>query len=130
MYVAGNDGNGDLDKYARPGDSTFFGGTYPALTWASYMKTATKGQPVKQFPEPAFVNHNELPKPEQTIQESLEPTDEPTPETSEPQPTETWTWPPNWPQPSATKTQGGPGGGNAKPPRWRRQQPSVNPTGR
>ena len=27
-----------------PGDSTFFGGTYPAQTWADYMETATKGQ--------------------------------------------------------------------------------------
>ena len=59
MYVAGNDGNGDLDNYARPGDSTFFGGTYPALTWADYMKTATKGQAVKEFPGPAYVNREE-----------------------------------------------------------------------
>ena len=52
MYVAGNDGNGDLDEFARPGDSTFFGGTYPALTWADYMAMATEGQPVKQFAGP------------------------------------------------------------------------------
>ena len=50
MYVAGNDGNGDLDKYARPGDSTFFGGTYPALTWAElhenrYQGSASQGVP-------------------------------------------------------------------------------------
>ena len=77
MYVAGNDGNGDLDKYARPGDSTFFGGTYPALTWADYMRIATKGQAVKQFPGPAYVNREELPQPEQTMQETLQPTDEP-----------------------------------------------------
>ena len=84
MYVAGNDGNGDLDKYARPGDNTFFGGTYPALTWADYMKTATKGQAVKQFPGPAYVNRDELPQPEQTIQETQQPTDEPTPTPSLP----------------------------------------------
>ncbi len=77
MYVAGNDGNGDLDKYARPGDSTFFGGTYPALTWAEYMKTATKGQAVKEFPGPAYVNREELPQPEQTMQETQVPTDQP-----------------------------------------------------
>ncbi len=35
MYVAGDSGAADLDKYRRPGDSTFFGGTYPALTWAT-----------------------------------------------------------------------------------------------
>ena len=134
MYVAGNDGNGDLDKYARPGDSTFFGGTYPALTWADYMKTATKGQAIKDFPGPAYVNRDELPKSDQTMQETLEPTDAPSTQapTPEPQPTQTWTWPPSWPQPpnpSATKTQQGPGGGKTKPPRWRRQQPSGNPTG-
>ena len=78
MYVAGNDGNGDLDNYARPGDSTFFGGTYPALTWADYMKTATKGQAVRQFPGPAYVNREEIPQPEPTMQETMEPTEQPT----------------------------------------------------
>jgi membrane peptidoglycan carboxypeptidase len=127
MYVAGNDGNGDLDKYARPGDSTFFGGTYPALTWADYMKTATKGQPVKQFPGPAYVNRDELPQPEQTMQETLQPTDEPTTEAPNPKPTETWSskWPRN---PDATKTQK-PGAGKQAGPRWRRLSPSGSPTG-
>ena len=58
MYVAGEDGNGDLDGFARPGDSTFFGGTYPALTWADYMQTAMKGLPVEDFDEPAYVNRD------------------------------------------------------------------------
>jgi membrane peptidoglycan carboxypeptidase len=123
MYVAGNDGNGDLDKYARPGDGTFFGGTYPALTWADYMKTATKGQPVKQFPGPAYVNKDELPQPEQTIQETQQATDEPTSSESSQEPTQIK---PNWPKqqdPSATKS----GGGN-KPPQWRRL-PGGTPTG-
>jgi membrane peptidoglycan carboxypeptidase len=130
MYVVGNDGNGDLDKYARPGDSTFFGGTYPALTWAEYMKTATKGQPVKQFPGPAYVNRDERPRPEQTTEETLEPTDQPTPEAPNPQPTPTWTWPPTLPTPSAsaTKTNKGPGGGKT-PPRCRRFLPCGSPTG-
>ncbi len=56
MYVAGADGNGDLDGFARPGDSTFFGGTYPALTWADYMQTAMEDLPVEDFDEPAYVN--------------------------------------------------------------------------
>lgn len=56
MYVAGDSGNGDLDPYARPGDSTFFGGTYPAMTWRDYMAKATEGQDVKQFDPPAWVN--------------------------------------------------------------------------
>jgi membrane peptidoglycan carboxypeptidase len=128
MYVAGNGGNGDLDQYARPGDSTFFGGTYPALTWADYMKAATKGQAVKEFPGPAYTNRDELPQPDQTMQETLQPTDEPTRETPNPKPTETWTWSPRWPpNPDATKTQKS--GSGKQPPRWRRLAPSGSPTG-
>jgi membrane peptidoglycan carboxypeptidase len=125
MYVAGNDGNGDLDKYARPGDSTFFGGTYPALTWAEYMKAATKGQAIKEFPPPAYVNKDEGPKPSQTMEETLQPTDEPTPG---PESSQTWNWP--TPNPSATKTKKGPGGSKTtEPPHWRRLLPSESPTG-
>jgi membrane peptidoglycan carboxypeptidase len=132
MYVAGNDGTSDLDQYARPGDSTFFGGTYPALTWADYMKTATKGQAVKQFPGPAYVNGDEAPRPSQTMHETLEPTAEPTTEAPkrQPQPSQTWQLPPNWPtppNPTATRTKKGPGGGQ-QPSRWRRL-PSGYPTG-
>jgi membrane peptidoglycan carboxypeptidase len=65
MYVAGDDGNGDLDRFRRPGDSTFFGGTYPALTWVEYMKVATEGQPIKQFAEPAYVNRDQAPAQQQ-----------------------------------------------------------------
>ena len=119
MYVAGNDGNGDLDRYARPGDSTFFGGTYPALTWADYMETATNGQSVKQFPRPAYVNREELPAPEQTMQETLVPV-EPTTKAPEPKPTEKWKWPRRWPgpnNPTATKPNKP---GDGKIPRWQR----------
>ena len=85
MYVAGDGGNASLDDYARPGDSTFFGGTYPALTWADYMETATKGQSVKEFDPPAYVNRDKVPEP--TATSRPEPSDEPTrkpTETSEP----------------------------------------------
>lgn len=68
MYVAGDEGTGSLDDYRRPGDSTFFGGTYPALTWEEYMKTATDGQPVKDFPDAAYVNEDAAPSPTQTYQ--------------------------------------------------------------
>jgi membrane peptidoglycan carboxypeptidase len=133
MYVAGNDGNGDLDNYARPGDSTFFGGTYPALTWARYMEVATKGQAVKEFPPPAYVNREELPEPEQTVQEWHQPTDQPPPPTEapKPKPNRTWKWPRDWPTPNpdATWTQKDPGGGETTlPPRWRRLFPSGTPT--
>jgi membrane peptidoglycan carboxypeptidase len=134
MYVAGNSGTGDLDNYARPGDSTFFGGTYPALTWANYMKVATRGQAVKEFPKPAYVNRDEVPQPSQTAQETLQPTDEPTTDAPKPQPepTQTWKWPSTWPTPSnpmATQTRKGPGGGKTPPPRLRRLLPGGNPTG-
>jgi membrane peptidoglycan carboxypeptidase len=129
MYVAGNDGNGDLDKYARPGDSTFFGATYPALTWADYMKTATKGQAIKGFPDPAFVNKAEDPQPDQTMEETQQPTDQPTTVAPKPEPTPTWnqrTLQPKWPKkPSPTATKSGGGG---KIPRGRRT-PTGSPSG-
>jgi membrane peptidoglycan carboxypeptidase len=133
MYVAGNDGNGDLDNYARPGDSTFFGGTYPALTWADYMTTATKGQAVKEFPTPAYVNREEVPQPEPTMQETRKPTEEPAPtraETPRQEPTPTRTKPKRTrrPFPTATQSSDGPGGGEKLPPRWRRT-PTGTPTG-
>ncbi|WP_375424341.1 transglycosylase domain-containing protein [uncultured Friedmanniella sp.] len=62
MYVAGNAGTSSLDDYRRPGDSTFFGATYPALTWAQYMEVATDGQAVKQFDDPAYVNASSAPQ--------------------------------------------------------------------
>ena len=62
MYVAGPDGNADLDDYARPGDSTFFGGTYPALTWVNYMQIAVQDLPVEQFDEAAWVNRDSAPQ--------------------------------------------------------------------
>ena len=68
MYVRGDEGTGSLDDYRRPGDNTFFGGTYPALTWEEYMKTATDGQSVKDFPDPAYVNADSAPQPSQTYQ--------------------------------------------------------------
>jgi len=55
MFVAGDAGNASLDPYARQGDSAFFGGTYPALTWLDYMKVATNGQPKLTFDPPVYV---------------------------------------------------------------------------
>ena len=101
MYVAGKSGSASLDDYRRPGDSTFFGGTYPAQTWGEYMKVATDGQPVRQFDEPAYVNADSAPQPSQTYQQpratqqptatrrptqrpTSEPTEDPTSEEPEP----------------------------------------------
>jgi membrane peptidoglycan carboxypeptidase len=127
MYVAGDSGSEDLDDYARPGDSTFFGGTYPALTWADYMQTATEDLPVEQFDDPAYVNSDSAPRqqtrtqqPEQTqTQEptqSSEPTESPTdepssdPSQSSSEPTSTETQPtqePTTPKPTSTSSPSG-----------------------
>lgn len=56
MFVAGDAGNADLDPYKRSGDQTFYGGTYPALTWAEYMQTAMKGLKAESFADPDWVN--------------------------------------------------------------------------
>jgi membrane peptidoglycan carboxypeptidase len=50
VYFKG-DGTKSLDGTA--GMHTFFGGTYPAKTWTTFMKAALRGQPVKKFPEVA-----------------------------------------------------------------------------
>ena len=63
MYVAGDSGTGDLDPYRRPGDSAFFGGTYPAMTWAEYMKVAMEGLPHLKFDPPAKLNGYQSPTP-------------------------------------------------------------------
>ena len=63
MFVAGDGGNASLDPYARKGDSAFFGGTYPALTWLDYMKVATDGQPKLTFDPPVYVNASATPTP-------------------------------------------------------------------
>ncbi len=63
MYVAGDAGTADLDPYARPGDATFFGGTYPALTWLDYMQVAMKGRPDAKFDPPAYINGGRTPTP-------------------------------------------------------------------
>lgn len=92
MYVAGNSGSESLDDYRRPGDSTFFGGTYPAQTWGEYMKVATEDQAVRQFDPPAYVNADSAPQPTPTYQQpqptqqptaTQEPTEEPSEEPSD-----------------------------------------------
>jgi membrane peptidoglycan carboxypeptidase len=85
MYVAGDSGSEDLDKYRRPGDSTFFGGTYPALTWENYMETATEGMKSKDFDPPAYVNKDAADAAEPTQPaHSAEPTPSESPSTAKP----------------------------------------------
>ena len=76
MFVAGDDGMGGLHAYRRPGDSTFFGGTYPAMVWTDYMRVATKGQPIEQFDPPAWVNRGAraTTRPRSTVTQQSRPT--------------------------------------------------------
>ena len=92
MYVAGDSGSESLDDYRRPGDDTFFGGTYPAQTWGQYMKTATEGQPIQAFDQPAYVNAS-APQPSRTAQpqpsqqrtqQSVQPSQQPTQQSVQP----------------------------------------------
>ena len=75
MYVAGVSGTGDLDPYKRPGDGTFFGGTYPAQTWEEFMQVAMDGKESKDFDQPAWVNTGS--NDEETQEPSQEPSSEP-----------------------------------------------------
>ncbi len=77
MYTRGN-GNQPLNGFL----DTFYGGEYPARTWASVMSAALEGAEIIPFPERAFL--------EATV-DSYEPyTPPPEPETTpEPEPSET-----------------------------------------
>lgn len=52
MFVAGDDGNGNLDNYRTPGDAWFYSSGYPASTWSQYMSTAMKNLPNEEFTGP------------------------------------------------------------------------------
>ncbi|MGO1489377.1 MAG: transglycosylase domain-containing protein [Arachnia sp.] len=52
MFVVGDDGIGDLDEFKRPQDGTFFGSSYPLMTWVDFMTEATEGMEVLDFDEP------------------------------------------------------------------------------
>lgn len=89
MFVVGDDGRGGLHAYRRPGDGTFYGGTYPAMVWTEYMQVATQGQPVEQFDGPAFVNRNSSrqttrPRATSAPQTQTRPTTAPAPTTTAP----------------------------------------------
>lgn len=52
LYVAGDGGNADLRPFKRPQDRTFYGSSYPLMTWVDYMARATEGMEVLDFDEP------------------------------------------------------------------------------
>src|SRR3954451_11234278 len=51
MYSRGN-GNEPLDGYL----DTYFGGEHPARTWAAVMQRALYGDPILDFPSPAYLD--------------------------------------------------------------------------
>lgn len=55
LMVAGDDGNGNLDPYAPPGYTAFYGASYPTTIWNDYMREAVKGSPRTAFPKPAYL---------------------------------------------------------------------------
>jgi membrane peptidoglycan carboxypeptidase len=109
MYVAGDSGVEDLETYKRPQDGTFFGSTWPLMTWVDYMQAATDGMPVEQFDrardirpergETVGPRRSTSPSPSPSPSPSATETAEPTP-TPTPTPTRTGT-----PEPTPTRTQ-------------------------
>ncbi len=90
MYVRGK-GQAPLDDYLP----TFYGGEYPARTWAAITKGALEGAPVMDFPEPARLeatkeDHEPVasPAPAPTRTATPTPTKKPT-KTPSPTPSET-----------------------------------------
>jgi membrane peptidoglycan carboxypeptidase len=89
MYVRGN-GNQPLNGFM----DTFYGGEYPARTWAAVMGPALEGEEVIPFPEPAFIEQTAeghepyTPPPSPTETPSEEPSDTPSEEPTE-EPSET-----------------------------------------
>ena len=103
MYTRGN-GNMPLNGFL----DTFYGGEYPARTWASVMGAALEGEEIIPFPERAYLD---------ATVEGFEPTPTYTPE---PTPTET---------PSQTPTQEEPEPEQTTPtPEETTPEPSPSPT--
>lgn len=73
MYVAGDSGNEDLDPYKRPRDQTFFGSSYPLMTWVEYMKGATQGMEVQEFDKPKKIKGSAEASASPTAEKSKEP---------------------------------------------------------
>ncbi len=125
MFVRGN-GQEPLDGFLP----TFYGGEYPARTWAATMERVMAGLPVEDFPEsanleqtaegpeaaPTYTPPPETTAPEPTPSPTQRPTRRPTPTpTVEPTPTEPTPTRPTPPTqtPSPPGDAGGAGGGAA-----------------
>ena len=121
MYVAGDDGQHDLGN-------SFYGSSYPAMTWLEYMQKAMDGKERVEFSPPTDRTSTRTPTPRPTRTHTATPTvsasGTPTPtETSSepsPSPTETATTEPPEPKPEPTTTKPKPTpkptGGDAEEP--------------
>ncbi len=125
MYVRG-DGNDQLEGFLP----TFYGGEYPARTWAAYTQSALEGEECVPFPEPAFVSGT---PPTSAAATTTAPptsttTEPPTTTTTEP-PTTTTTEPPTTTttEPPTTTTTEPPTTTTTEPPTT--QPPTTVPTG-
>lgn len=113
-------GNEELEGYLNP----FFGGTYPAMTFRSFMEQVLDPASCGTFPKPANIKAEkgsvvkDKPKPTKTTKPTKEPTTDPDPD-PEPTtpPTTVPTTPPTTPpttaptEPAPGHGGGGPGGG-------------------
>lgn len=108
MFVAGDDGAGDLDAYRRPGDAWFYSSRYPVQAWSEYMKVAMEGRPDEKFPDAPGANREPRTSAPQT--------------TSTPTPTQTPTETPSE-TPTQTPTTVAP-----TPPAPTSQQPTLPPS--
>ncbi|MDO5677074.1 MAG: transglycosylase domain-containing protein [Propionibacteriaceae bacterium] len=107
MYVAGDDGNQDLQPYKRPGDRTFYGSSYPLMTWVDFMARASEGMEELNFDKPQEIQAErgkvaETPRATQSAEsESPSPSPSPTIESPSPSPSAE---PTATPTPSVTLT--------------------------
>ncbi len=119
VMVAGEDGNQNLDVYARPGSGAFYGAGYPTDVWNAYMRVAVELTDRAGFDPPANIQPtvgNTLPA--STAAPST-PTESPTPtepETTSEAPTTSEPPPTSEPAPPPTTTAAPPPVTSAAPP--------------
>lgn len=111
MFVAGDDGNANLDVYS----SGFYGSGYPAQTWLAYMKIAMQGLPKTDFASPTKRVSTQTPTTVPSAVPEEEPKDRPTQAPTSTQPTSVATSAAPSVDPTTDPGTGG-GGGNTKPP--------------
>lgn len=118
-------GDGTRSLAGAGGLDTVTGGSFPAQIWTAFMAAALDGQPVEEFPEPAFVGADMTPTPTATAPTAtVTATPNPTPRgtTATPTPTET-------PSPTPTKTTPSPTPTRTSPsPTPTKTTPSPSPT--